>query len=218
MTYGIILAAGIGERFKKTPIKPLFLIKGKPLFLYTVDTFLDSQRIDKILLVINQKFKKQFQGYLASPKYRSILICDGDQRARWKSLIKAMDYLSSHCVLKPNDIIVSHDAARINLTTKIINDNILVTNKYGYASTVLPLHDSIMEFKDQALYLERTHKYIVQTPQTFQYKFWKKHQIKVETDVTDLFTYLKLKINQSNLVTGNLLNFKITTIEDLQLI
>jgi 2-C-methyl-D-erythritol 4-phosphate cytidylyltransferase len=75
-----------------------------------------------------------------------------------------------------------------------------------------------MEFKDQALYLERTHKYIVQTPQTFQYKFWKKHQIKVETDVTDLFTYLKLKINQSNLVTGNLLNFKITTIEDLQLI
>jgi 2-C-methyl-D-erythritol 4-phosphate cytidylyltransferase len=82
MVYAIILAAGIGARFKKTPIKPLYVINKKPLFLHSVDTFLACKKIDKILLVINDKYKKRFQKYLSIPKYKNILICNGNQSAR----------------------------------------------------------------------------------------------------------------------------------------
>jgi 2-C-methyl-D-erythritol 4-phosphate cytidylyltransferase len=82
-----------------------------------------------------------------------------------------VSYLNQQFKLKPTDIIITHDAARINVTEKIIDDNIMITKQYGYASTVLPLHDSIMELKKEMHYLERSNKYIVQTPQTFQYKF-----------------------------------------------
>jgi 2-C-methyl-D-erythritol 4-phosphate cytidylyltransferase len=85
--------------------------------------------------------------------------------------VKGMQYLQNHFHLKPNDIIVTHDAARINVSNKIIFDNITTASKQGYASTVLALHDSIIKLDKQASYLERSHKYIVQTPQTFQYKY-----------------------------------------------
>jgi 2-C-methyl-D-erythritol 4-phosphate cytidylyltransferase len=146
------------------------------------------------------------------------LICNGDQQARWKSLSKGVDFLNKHLQLKSTDIIVTHDAARINVTSEIIETNILTTAKYGYASTVLQLHDSIMELKKDVHYLERSHKYLVQTPQSFQYKFWKNYKPKTASKITDLFTYLNLEIKSVNLVPGSLLNFKITTIEDLKLI
>jgi 2-C-methyl-D-erythritol 4-phosphate cytidylyltransferase len=170
MVYAIILAAGSGERFNKSPIKPLFLIKHKPLFLHSLDTFLSSNKIDQILLVINKKHQSSFSKYLKALKYKKVLICYGDSSARYKSLINAMKYLKQVQPLSNRDIILTHDAARINVTTDIINMNISVAQKTGCASTVLPLHDSIGEIKNTMKYLDRTHKYLIQTPQTIQYK------------------------------------------------
>jgi 2-C-methyl-D-erythritol 4-phosphate cytidylyltransferase len=82
MVCGIILAAGVGQRFKKTPIKPLYIINKKPLFLHSLDTFLATKKIHKILLVINDQYLKDFKKYLSLPKYKNVLICNGDQQAR----------------------------------------------------------------------------------------------------------------------------------------
>jgi 2-C-methyl-D-erythritol 4-phosphate cytidylyltransferase len=67
-------------------------------------------------------------------------------------------------------------------------------------------------------YLDRTHKYLIQTPQTIQYKHWSEIKVINPQKITDLFTYLNIKIKQTNLVLGSLWNFKITTVEDLKLI
>jgi 2-C-methyl-D-erythritol 4-phosphate cytidylyltransferase len=53
---------------------------------------------------------------------------------------------------------------------------------------------------------------LVQTPQTFQCKYWK---LKDTTNTTDLFNYLNLKVTKRNLVIGKINNFKITTPADL---
>jgi 2-C-methyl-D-erythritol 4-phosphate cytidylyltransferase len=82
-----------------------------------------------------------------------------------------VDFLNEHFHLKPNDILITHDAARININNEIINQNIAVATKYGYASTVLPLRDSIGQLTNTIQYINRSHKYIIQTPQTIQYKF-----------------------------------------------
>jgi 2-C-methyl-D-erythritol 4-phosphate cytidylyltransferase len=123
-----------------------------------------------------------------------------------------MKFLKEHYSLSVRDIIITHDCARINITSDIINRNIAVAKKYGLASTVLPISDSLCEITNTSRYIARNDKYLVQTPQTFQYKYWKNKSTK---GTTDLFTYLNLKFKKENLVIGCRQNFKITTKDDL---
>jgi 2-C-methyl-D-erythritol 4-phosphate cytidylyltransferase len=61
MIYAILLAAGTGTRLRQKQIKPLVLIKQKPVFLYTVDTFLKQSKINRIFLVVNPKYTNQYK-------------------------------------------------------------------------------------------------------------------------------------------------------------
>jgi 2-C-methyl-D-erythritol 4-phosphate cytidylyltransferase len=54
----------------------------------------------------------------------------------------------------------------------------------------------------------------VQTPQTFQFKYWK--NVSSSRTTTDLFTYLNLQVTKRNLVIGSWNNFKITNKKDLE--
>jgi 2-C-methyl-D-erythritol 4-phosphate cytidylyltransferase len=171
MTYAIILAAGLGHRFKETPIKPLFPIKGKPLFLHSLNVFLSCKNIETIILVINKEHRVSYLKYIDKLKSKNCYLTFGDPKQRYKSLMNAMMYVQKNFSLQPNDIILTHDAARINVTPKIIKQSILVAQKYGYASTVLPIHDSIGEIIKTVKYLDRHNKYLIQTPQTIQYKY-----------------------------------------------
>jgi 2-C-methyl-D-erythritol 4-phosphate cytidylyltransferase len=124
-----------------------------------------------------------------------------------------MAFLNANYSILPTDIIITHDAARINVNSRIINDNICVAKKHGYASTVLPLADSLCQLNKTISYVSRDNKFLVQTPQTFQYKYWSSHIDNPR--VTDLFTYLKLTLLTKHLVMGSNMNFKITNQNDL---
>jgi 2-C-methyl-D-erythritol 4-phosphate cytidylyltransferase len=64
---------------------------------------------------------------------------------------------------------------------------------------------------DKFIYKDRNELFLVQTPQSFQYKFWKKTK---DSNSTDLFTFLKLPITNKNVVRGSASNYKITYKED----
>jgi 2-C-methyl-D-erythritol 4-phosphate cytidylyltransferase len=57
------------------------------------------------------------------------------------------------------------------VSASIIDDNIRVASDTGYASTVLPIHDSLCEINKTTKYITRDHKFSVQTPQSFQYRY-----------------------------------------------
>jgi 2-C-methyl-D-erythritol 4-phosphate cytidylyltransferase len=173
MNYGIILAAGNGKRLEiKNPIKPLVIIKSKPLFYHSLSTFLNNKRVNEIVLVVNHKYRKAYSQYLSKHKlHKPIYVINGSDKARHLSLLIAINFLKNNKQLNNDDIIITHDAARINVTNELINASITTTKKYGYASTVLPLYDSLCEITNKSKYIERSHKYLVQTPQTFQYKY-----------------------------------------------
>jgi 2-C-methyl-D-erythritol 4-phosphate cytidylyltransferase len=173
MNYGIILAAGNGTRLEiKNPIKPLVLIKSKPLFYHSLSTFLNNKQINEIVLVVNQKYHNAYLQYINQHKFKKpVYVIDGSNQARHLSLLIAMNFLKDKKQLNINDIIVTHDAARINVSNELINSSIAIAKKYGYSSTVLPLYDSLCEITNKSKYIERSHKYLVQTPQTFQFKY-----------------------------------------------
>jgi 2-C-methyl-D-erythritol 4-phosphate cytidylyltransferase len=173
MNYGIILAAGNGTRLElKNPIKPLVIIKSKPLFCHALFTFLKNKLIHEIVLVVNKKYHKAYLQHIAKHKLnKPVHIIDGSDVGRHLSLLAAMNFLKDNKRLNGNDIFVTHDAARINVSTELINSSIYVAKKHGYASTVLPLYDSLCEITNKSKYIDRSHKFLVQTPQTFQYKY-----------------------------------------------
>jgi 2-C-methyl-D-erythritol 4-phosphate cytidylyltransferase len=170
-------------------------------------TLIKNKNINKTVVVINPKYKKEFLKWI--PK--NVLICDGGKE-RQDSLVAGIKFLKQHYNLSAHDIIITHDCARINISQDIINQNITITKKCGFASTVFPISDSLCEVADTSRYITRDNKYLVQTPQTFQYRFWKNKSTK---NTTDLFTYLNLKFKKENLVIGCRKNFKITTKADL---
>lgn len=67
----IILVAGFGTRLypltKDTP-KSLLSIKGKPLLNYTLKKIEDVGEIDKVFIVVNERFYKKFQEWLENSK------------------------------------------------------------------------------------------------------------------------------------------------------
>jgi len=54
----IILAAGESKRFKSKIPKPYYIYKGKQLIRHSIDKAIESDRFDKIIIVINKKHKK----------------------------------------------------------------------------------------------------------------------------------------------------------------
>ncbi|GHU32689.1 hypothetical protein FACS1894166_06530 [Bacilli bacterium] len=167
MTYAILLASGLGQRFKKTPTKALYLVNGKPLFMYSTNTFLKIKSISKIVLVVPPNLVDHFQKYVHSSK---VLVCLGNTENRYLSLKNGMDFLNKRVKLQENDIILTHDVARPNITADIIKQNIKTCTKFNLASTLLPLADSLCEINPTSKYIDRGSKYLVQTPQSLRYK------------------------------------------------
>jgi 2-C-methyl-D-erythritol 4-phosphate cytidylyltransferase len=61
MTYAILLAGGIGERLGTNPIKPLLLINKTPMFAHALRVLINNKYINKIVVVINPKYKNELK-------------------------------------------------------------------------------------------------------------------------------------------------------------
>jgi 2-C-methyl-D-erythritol 4-phosphate cytidylyltransferase len=135
--------------------------------MYSLDTFLKVKSINKIVLVVPPHLINNFKKHIHSSK---VLICLGNTKARYLSLQNGIKFLDKQVKLLPNDIIVTHDVARPNVTVEIIKQNIATCIKHNFASTLSPLVDSLCEINATSKYIDRTGKYLVQTPQTIKYR------------------------------------------------
>ena len=54
MNIALVLAAGKGIRMNVSTPKQFLIVDKKPLFIHTIDRFMESNLIDKVLLVINK--------------------------------------------------------------------------------------------------------------------------------------------------------------------
>lgn len=210
MNWFVILAAGSGSRFSNKENKIFKCVeKNTPLFLSVINTCKKIEGNKKIVLVYNKTDKNKIKEFVT----KDIILIEGSNISRQHSLAKAIALIKKYAL--QNDVVVTLDADRPLVTQKIINDSITITKKFGYATAYIPLDDSIVTIKDQCFkYLDRTNCRLIQTPQTFLFKYWKISNKKG----TDLFSCLNLPLKKKNMFMGSKLNLKITTKEDLDLI
>jgi 2-C-methyl-D-erythritol 4-phosphate cytidylyltransferase/2-C-methyl-D-erythritol 2,4-cyclodiphosphate synthase len=204
--YFIILASGQSKRFNSNKPKQFITYKNKALFEHSLDKAISSKLFKKIILVVNDK--KQINNNY--PKNFSII--KGGKERSDSSLI-ALKYIKR---FNPGNVLI-HDAARPNFTIKLLKKLINALKKNKAAVPVISSKDSIKyKIKNQLFNLNRDNSYLTQTPQAFKFKEIYDLSINQKNKIQDeatLFINNNLKIK---LISGEILNNKITFKEDIQ--
>lgn len=205
----ILLAAGSGSRFGSK--KQFMSIKGKRIIDFSLEVVESIDEIDEVVIVLPKedldvpiKIDKPFKK-----------VCGGKERqySVYNGLLQ----------LERCDIVIIHDTARPFATKKMFLDGIQnVKSGWDGSITAYKSRDTIKEVCDKKVIktLNRDLIYIVQTPQTFDYKkLLYSHQKALSenflaTDDSALMEKEGFKITVNE---GSFLNFKITYPQDIKL-
>lgn len=219
MNYAGILAGGSGTRMGKTDLPKQFLnIGDKPIIIHTVEQFLLSPKIDHVIIAVPETWITYTQDIV--DKYLkgidNVKVTSGGT-SRNETIMNICKYIENNFGTNPDDNIITHDAVRPFVTTRIIEDNIEMLKKYSSVDTVIPATDTIVESHDAyviASIPNRNHLHQGQTPQSFKInalveEYNKLTDLEKET-LTDACKIFVIKDKEVGCVMGETYNFKIT--------
>jgi 2-C-methyl-D-erythritol 4-phosphate cytidylyltransferase len=215
--FGLIPAAGAGERMGQTTPKQYLRLLGRPMLYHSVKALLASDRIYTVFVVLaaaDSEFGQHDWGEFG--ERIAPLYCGG--ATRHDSVLNGLVAASS--TVQPDDWMLVHDAARpclgqLDLQRMLTS---LSTHDVGGILAV-PVADTLKR-ADAAGQIQatesRTHLWQAQTPQMFRHGLLL-HALgstAIATDEAGAIEALGLK---PKLVQGSAANLKVTYAEDLQL-
>ena len=215
-TYGVILAAGDSTRFDDEVNKLFYKVNGKELVLYPVETFLENNEIDDVLLVSSESNKSAFEKLLFEHKSVSI-IHGGDSRQESEHF--ALQHLQNKAT--DNCLIVIHDAARSFMSSELLTNLINAAKEHGSAA---PYLDNSNFYNTENNEIVRNRRIVdIQTPQVYKFKelfdcysYLSKNNITGMVDTTEsMFKFNKF---ETHVIRGEESNLKITYKSDLEII
>ncbi|MGQ9617601.1 MAG: 2-C-methyl-D-erythritol 4-phosphate cytidylyltransferase [Candidatus Aminicenantia bacterium] len=206
----VILSAGKGKRFEDPIPKQFHLLKEKPIFEWSVETFSSHEMIKKIILVVDNP--PIWEGL--KEKYPKIEKIVKGGESRQDSSMNGLLAIEEDC------IVLIHDAVRPFVSRELIERVINGVLKFGSAVPVIPETDSLKTVKDGKVLnsLKRDKVFRVQTPQGFYLKdILHSHKIGIEKGifVNDDSELMEKAGFEVRVVEGDLINIKITTKIDL---
>ncbi|NGX56552.1 MAG: 2-C-methyl-D-erythritol 4-phosphate cytidylyltransferase [Candidatus Anoxychlamydiales bacterium] len=206
----IFLSGGVGSRIDSTIPKQYIKIHGKPIALYSFETFLKIDLIDEIIVVCNDKYKNIFK---TNKKLKFSSPGSRRQDSVYNALLM-IDNLS--------DYVCIHDAARPFIDRESIIKTIDAAIEYNasalghLAANTIKKLDKNKTVKET---LDRSFLFEIQTPQVIQtsllkkgYEYINKNKINVFDDLS-IIESLNTKIK---IIEGKKENFKITHPIDLK--
>jgi len=217
-TYVIIPAAGKGVRSGFSAPKQYLKIRGKELIVYTLEVFQKCKFVDEIIISADPFYFNVLQKIKIKYRLTKIKSIIEGGKQRQDSVYNALLTIKA----EPDDLIVVHDAARPLLPNEILNNAIITAREKGSALVCVKAKDTLIkgdDFVDD--YISRDEIYYVQTPQIFSYKEIKKAMDKAYSQNfygTDESILVKRIGKRINIVEGSLINFKVTTESDLELL
>ena len=216
----IVLAGGMGSRMRLDTPKQYIEIQGKPLLYYSLKQF-ERSSVDDIILVVGKDEVEYCRNEIIR-KYNiqkvKNVIQGGEER-----------YLSVQNGLNAAegaDYVLIHDAARPCVSLDIIERSINQVLGNGACSVGVPVKDTIKVVDDNYMGIDtppRDRLWQVQTPQSFRYKdlceAYQKLMQSGDTDITDDTMIIERYLGKkTQLIMGDYMNIKVTTIEDLCLV
>lgn len=210
----VFLAGGVGSRMNQPIPKQYIPICGKPLALFSFETFLSMTEIQDIVVVCDVNYETLFR-HSADQKGVNIQFA--------KPGIRRQDsvYNGIQCLKNENALVCIHDSARPLIEMNTIRKIILAANEIHAAVVGVKLKSTI-KISDQNQFVintpDRRTLWEVQTPQVIRLNLLKEaflHVNQFELTVTDDVSLVELLKKPVKIVEGEYTNIKVTTIEDL---
>lgn len=165
----IIFAGGTGMRMNsKTRPKQFLELYGKPIIIYTMEQFEQSDLINGIVVVCLEEWIDYCWGLVKKYGLEKVVnIIPGGKtgfESRRAGIIEAGRYFP------PDSIALLHDGVRPLVDGRTIRDDIISVRKYGSAITVCPAQETVAIKSDDGTVgeiLDRSKCEIAKAPQCF---------------------------------------------------
>jgi 2-C-methyl-D-erythritol 4-phosphate cytidylyltransferase len=214
----IIAAAGKGERFGSNEKKTFAKLDGSPVFLRSVQHFVNRDDVCQTILVVGAEdvgeLKKK---YAANLGFMGVQLVEGGDE-RYASIARAVERVTDEA-----DLIAVHDAVRPCVSTAMIDAVFAEAEKTGAAILAAPLRGTINRASDAGVIDEtipREGLYEAQTPQVFKRELLcEAYAALGETDatITDDAQVVERTGHPVSIVESDGTNLKITTKPDMTL-
>jgi len=222
MNIAIILAGGSGSRLSDVLPKQYIVVNNKPIFSYCMVTFNSNKNIDKIVIVAEKQWRDYIDEWIEKENITKFFGYADAGKSRQHSIFNSLEYINENIGNDEINVFI-HDAARPNVTDKIIDDLSSAVKNHDGALPILQVTDTIYYTNTSEVVndiLNRDKLCIGQTPECFNFKKY----LEANKNITDEEMSLvrgaaQLAFQQGlevRLVPGDSINYKITTKTDLQ--
>ncbi len=222
--YYMILAGGIGSRMKSPELPKQYIkVCNEPIIVRTVKCFEEFGAFQGGVICCPVEWIEYTKALLLEYGITSdsVAVIPGGKN-RNNSVKNGCRYLLDKFNVTENDIVLTHDAVRPFIDSRIIKDNINAASEHGAANTVMPVYDSVIRSSTGDFFnehLKRSELFRVQTPQSFRLSelsnlinSLSEPELESYTDVASIFADRGYRVK---LVEGADSNIKITTPFDL---
>jgi 2-C-methyl-D-erythritol 4-phosphate cytidylyltransferase len=210
--YAIIVAGGSGSRMQSAVPKQFLLLNGKPVLMYTVEAFYNSDSRPAIIIVLPENYHHYWLELCKDHDFRipHHLVNGGD--TRFQSVKNGLALITN-----PEAVIAVQDAVRPLTDSIVIDQSFAHAKQYSNAIVAVKSRDSIRQVKNNiSSALVRDEIYLVQTPQTFQSSLLRKaYEQEYSSDFTDDASVVERLGVNINIIEGSYTNIKITFPEDI---
>jgi 2-C-methyl-D-erythritol 4-phosphate cytidylyltransferase len=220
----VLPAGGVGKRMGGAIPKQLMLLKGKPVYFYCLETFLNMDEISQVVLAVPADWKSHFEkdilensGWPAEILNKLTIVVGGSER--WQSVRNGVNALDSQA-----EYVLVHDVARPFVSKEIVQDVCRTLVEKGSCLVAKPAVDTIKIAEDGKVEktIDRKKVWMAQTPQAASIALLKKLYDRIDKEPlnftpTDEASILEFFGEQVYIVQGNAMNDKLTTPEDFEI-
>lgn len=226
MIFGAILAGGIGSRMNIADMPKQFLMLGtKPIIIHTVEKFLMCSKFDKIYIGVHPDWLLHMGDLIEKYKLDADkLICVAGGTDRNGTIFNVVKHIRENYGNDENNVIVTHDAVRPFVTSRILEENIAAAMNFGACDTVISATDTIVTSengREISNIPNRKFMYQGQTPQSFKVNLLNGFYNDLNDDekavLTDACKICVVRNYPVHLVAGEVFNLKITTVTDYKI-
>ena len=216
MTTAIIVAAGKSERMGAGTDKAFLSLVNKPVVAWSLLAFERCPDIDRIVLVVRkdqQVAAKAVCQMFGISKLQSIVAGGAKRQESGQAGFKACDI--------DTRFVVIHDGARPCVTSDLISEVVKSVKRTPAVTVGRRITDTVKRVEKGTTVTateDRDKLWAVQTPQAFQMKTLRAaFKALGEREVTDECQAVELSGESVKILESRQPNFKITTVEDLQI-
>ena len=211
--FAVIVAGGSGVRMGNSIPKQFLELSGKPVFLYSVESFLLADPDFHIILVVPGNYLDSTTQIVSNAGFQAHTTVVSGGNSRSASVKSGLSFVDD------DSLVLIHDAARCLVSAELIRSCLGVAMEFGCAVPVTPVTDSVRKitaFGSEPL--NRSDLRLVQTPQAFMSRLLKEaYELSGEKEFTDDASVLENAGIPVHLVEGESTNIKITRPADLEI-